>query len=99
MTGVGLKQERAVKHITSLPRLGVRGGRTLISGQLQSSPAPSRSPEESLASTHTERTPNPLSLTDRAGSNRKKHKLAGVLLVLSGLKFVLEICAESVYIG
>lgn len=67
------------KHITCLCRLGEGGGRTLISGQLQSSPAPFSQPGGEFLCQHTHthtRTPSalqtPLSLTYRAESGREE---------------------------
>lgn len=65
------------KHITSLCRLGEGGGRTLTSGQLQSSPAPFSQPGGEFLCQHTHtHTPSalqtPLSLTYRAKSGREE---------------------------
>lgn len=81
------------KHITSLCRLGEGGGRTLTSGQLQSSPAPFSQPGGEFlcqhTHTHTKRTPNPTEpyVQGRVGTGRDAN---------TGCSWSL---ADSVYIG
>lgn len=70
------------KHITSLYWLAEEGGRTLRSGQLQSSPAPFSQPggEYLCQHAHTKCTPNQTEpyIKSRVGMRREIH---GVLLV------------------
>lgn len=96
------------KHITSLHWLGEEGGRTLTSGQLQSSPAPFSQPggEYLCQHAHTKCTPNQTEpyIQSRVGTRRDTWGAPGfwtILFTLGGNKRVagfacVRVCVRQI---